>query len=154
MFSNLVWCLSLLTTGVMTGLFLTGTVVLEPAVERLPSEAHLLFRQQLIPRLQRLAPPLMGAALLCSVLVTVWGGRGISQIFFGGSAVLSAFILLTTFFGNVPLNEQFSAWEATNLPGNWQNLIARWSLFDRVRCVASLAVFGLQLAALFWGGLK
>jgi hypothetical protein len=47
-----------------------GTVVVEPAVEQLPSGAHLLFRQQLIPRLQQLAPPLMISVLLCSVFVT------------------------------------------------------------------------------------
>jgi uncharacterized membrane protein len=152
MLLNLVWSLCLLATGVMTGLFFMGTVVLEPAVEQLPSDAHLLFRQQLIPRLRRLAPPLMIVVLLCSVCVTVWGSKGISQVFLGGSSALSAFILLTTFFGNVPLNEQFSAWEASDLPLNWQELVARWSLFDRVRCVASLAIFGLQLTALFWGG--
>ncbi len=153
MFSNLVWCLCLLTTGVMTGLFVMGTVVVEPAVEQLPSVAHLLLRQQLIPRLQRLAPPLMISVLLCSVFVTVWGSKGISQVFLGGSSLLSAFILLTTFFGNVPLNEQFSAWEASALPLNWRERVARWSLFDRVRCVASLAIFGLQLTALLWGGM-
>lgn len=153
MVPNLVWSLGLLIAGVLTGLFFMGTVVLEPAVEKLPPEAHILFRQQMIPRLHRLAPPLMVSVLLCSIFVTVWGSKGISQVLEGASSALSVFILLTTIIGNVPLNQQFSAWKATNLPLNWQDLVARWAFLDQARCGAALVMFALQLSALFLGRL-
>ncbi len=153
MVPNLVWSFGLLIAGVLTGLFFMGTVVLEPAVEQLPPEAHILFRQQMIPRLHRLAPPLMVSVLLCSIFVTVWGCKGISQVLEGTSSALSVFILLTTILGNVPLNQQFSAWKATHLPLNWQDLVARWAFLDRVRCGAALVMFALQLSALFLGRL-
>lgn len=88
------------------------TVVIEPVSENLPAEAHVLCRQRMIPRLHRMAPPLMLDAIITqpahSNLRHVQVESGASALH---PAVYGASILITL-LGNVTLNHQFTELEA------------------------------------------
>ena len=144
----ILWFLSLMFAGVLAGLFVMGTAAVEPAARRLPTGAHLVLRQHLIARLRWLVPPLMTAVLVlavgCALAAATPAGRALMSI----SSALIALILVTTFAGNVPINRVFSAADPTRPPAAWTRMIARWGLLDRVRCIATLIAFGLQILSL------
>jgi uncharacterized membrane protein len=64
------------------------------------------------------------------------------------SCVLIVLIMVTTFAGNVPINRVFSAADPIRPPADWTRMVARWAVLDRVRCLATLIAFGLQVLSL------
>jgi len=147
---HLSFVLWLFFPGILAGLFAMGTIVLQPASTRLPAEAQVLLRQQMIPMLHYLAPPIMIGALVSSFISAVAFASGWSRTLLFLNSALYGASLLITLFGNVPLNNQIMEWQADAPPGNWMDLIQKWSLYDQVRfCLCLLSFLSALIAASF-----
>ncbi len=144
---------SLLFAGFLAGLFGMGTAVIQPAAASLPPGAHLLFRQQMIPRLHYLAPPIMLGALLSNLITVIFYASSWSWVFLVFNVVGYCACVLITLLGNVPLNHQFMKWKPESLPENWQELIHRWAVYDQIRFAISLLAFLSALVATGLAGL-
>jgi Domain of unknown function (DUF1772) len=142
--SRLSFVLGLFFPGILAGLFAMGTIVLQPASTRLPAEAQVLLRQQMIPILHFLAPPLMIGALVSSLVSAVAFASGWNRALSFLNSVLCAASLLITLFGNVPLNNQIMEWQANAPPGNWMDLIQKWSFYDQVSFLSALITAGFS----------
>jgi len=46
------------------------------------------------------------------------------------AAVAALLSILTTRFGNVPINRIMRMWEASEAPGNWRETLHQWDLFN------------------------
>jgi uncharacterized membrane protein len=138
---------TLLFSGLLAGLFAMGTLVIQPVSIELPSEAHVLFRQRMIPRLHYLAPPIMFCALFSNLFLSISLASGWSRALLRMNAVLYCESILVTLWGNVPLNRQFMKWKPATLAENWMELIRRWGVYDQVRFVLCLIAFLSALVA-------
>jgi Domain of unknown function (DUF1772) len=154
MLPEMLFLSSLLFSGLLAGMFGMGTVVIQPVSISLPTEAHILFRQRMIPRLHYLAPPAMLGSLLSSLSVAIFFTSGWSRALLLLNAGLYCASILITLLGNVPLNHQFMKWKPSTLPENWMNLVHRWGVYDQVRFALCLLAFLSALIAASLTGLR
>lgn len=140
--------LALLSTGLLAGVFYYGTFTVIPAFFEVPVEVHLKYRVALMNHNAVYVQLLTIIAIigpLCLALVSK-NARSVRNyaIFAAIAALLS---ILTTRFGNVPINRMIRVWEAGTIPANWRETLDRWNTFNNIRTVFALASFLLILIA-------
>jgi hypothetical protein len=143
---------SLLFAGFLAGLFGMGTVIIQPVAVNLPAEAHILFRQRMIPRLHYFAPPIMLGALLSSLLNAIFFTSSWSRALQLFNVAMYCASILITLLGNVPLNRRFMEWTPQALPENWMELVHQWAVYDLIRfALCLLALFSALIATALTG---
>ena len=113
----------------------------------LDPQPEIRLRQALIRRLRVLVPAIFGLAFFSGIAVTLLEGFGPGFGFrCAGLLALVAFISITL-GGTVPINKATLTWEAAAPPEGWRAMINRWERLDTARTWATVAAFGLFLAA-------
>jgi uncharacterized membrane protein len=147
MWVSLLIVICVILTGLLAGAFFLGTVVIEPSVEGLPVEQHFLFRQQMISRMERLVPPLMGGAIIFPLLTGLVFETGWTRLLLLSGCGLSLASLILTLMVNRPINLRFLHWSAAAPPVDFMNTVVRWSRYDRVRTGMTVLAYLLTVAA-------
>jgi uncharacterized membrane protein len=127
-------------SGLVAGLFFTFSVVVMPALARLPP-THGAVLMQTINRV--ILRPLfltlfVGTAMVCAAVVLL-APTDLLRVVGAVLYMLGAFGV--TMVVNVPLNNVLDAVapESPELPGEWTRYTARWTPWNHVRTVASTA---------------
>jgi len=63
------------------------------------------------------------------------------------AAIVALLSILTTRFGNVPINRLIRVWEAGQPPVDWHAILDQWIMYNNIRSVFALASFAFVLAA-------
>ena len=131
--------LSLMTTSLLTGSLLIGTLGLRSALAGIDTGMELRVRQQMIRALWQVMPVVMAASVLTSGLAALHGRSQPAQ----GLAALG-FVLCAAVFGIIltvhsPLNQIFLTWRVDSLPPNFQFHLDRWNRWDSIRAAVATA---------------
>ena len=132
-------------TGIVAGTFFMGTFAVHPAAARLDRPAHVLLRQALIRRLQRILPPFMLLPVVASILAMALCRDSVVWGFDALGLALSITTVGITVTVNAPLNRGFARWSPNAVPQDWQRYIARWNAAHSARMTTALAAFACAL---------
>ena len=144
----IVQSIDVFATGLVSGVFLTGSFAVHPAAAGLDASSHFLLRQQLIQRLSKLMPPLMLLPVAACIAAFIFCPTSVSWPTNTLSGVLSLATIGITTAVNVPLNRRFARWNPTALPCDWERSVRRWNAAHSARTAAAVAAF---VCAIFAG---
>ncbi len=113
----------------------------------LDERPQIALRQALIRRLRILVPVLFALTLLSAIAACALHGTGAGLWARGAGLFCLLVFIAVTLAGTVPINQAALTWSAAAPPPDWRAWVARWERLDIVRAWASLAAFGLFLAA-------
>ncbi|MEK6309609.1 MAG: anthrone oxygenase family protein [Curtobacterium sp.] len=119
----------------------------QPALTRLPDDAHVRARIALVQRLKVVVPILMLPAVLATVAVLVVAGAGPGLGWRIASAAALLAFLLASFLGTVPINIGVNDWDADAPPSDWRDVVRRWERIDVLRSTAAGVAFVLAVIA-------
>ena len=141
---------SILTTGLLAGVFLGDRMGASFARPALPSSSFVRFQQIQHVHFAKMMPILMGIAILSSVAWLILirsrvGSRGFSFLVLATLAYLSIAVLTRTI--NVPINDLLMTWNASSPPPNVMEIWARWEQVHTVRTFVAVIGFAFELLA-------
>ncbi len=120
----------------------------QPALTRLPEEAHVRARIALVRSLRIVVPALMLPTVVVSAAVVVLDRSGdVTGIRVAASAALVVFVL-ASFLGTVPINIGVADWDPEHPPADWRRTVQRWERIDVLRSSAAVFAFVLSVVAL------
>jgi hypothetical protein len=138
----------LVLVGLLAGEELVVRVGVQPAMDRLPDDAHVRTRIAMVQRLKVVVPLLMLPTVLVSVaLLVVRAGADDVAWRVAGCAALVAFLLFS-FLGTVPINMKVNDWDPEHPPADWRRVAGRWERIDTFRSSAAVLAFVLFAVAL------
>ena len=140
--------IALLTTGLLAGVYYYGYFTVIPAFYEVPIKVHLEYRVALMKHNSYYVQLLTAFAILSPIwlaIITKQNKRVRNCAIFAAIAALLS--ILTTRFGNVPINRLIRVWEAGEPPVNWHQILDQWILFNNIRSVFALLSFVFVLAA-------
>ncbi len=140
--------IALLATGLLAGVYYYGYFTVIPAFYEVPLKVHLEYRVALMNHNSIYVQSLTAAAILGPVWLAI-AFRGNHKMRNWGifASIVALLSILTTRFGNVPINRMIRVWEATTPPANWHAILDQWIFFNDVRTVFALASFVFVLVA-------
>ncbi len=119
----------------------------QPALARLPDDAHVRARIALVQRLKVVVPILMVPAVLATVAVLVVAGSGPGLAWRIASAAALLVFLLASSLGTVPVNMGVNDWDPSAPPADWSDVVRRWQRIDVLRSTAAGVAFVLAVVA-------
>ncbi len=119
----------------------------QPALARLPDDAHVRARIALVQRLKVVVPILMVPAVLATVAVLVVAGSAPGLAWRIASAGALLVFLLASFLGTVPINMGVNDWDPSAPPADWSDVVRRWQRIDVLRSTAAGVAFVLAVVA-------
>ncbi|MBN1428391.1 MAG: hypothetical protein JXB07_08400 [Anaerolineae bacterium] len=145
---------SVMMTGLFSGLTLTVTMLFYPAVKRLSGPEFTSVCHRFL-RVSDIAPVNYTLVILSMLAPTtaLVAGMNISNtrpftltlvgwlIFLVGSVGVSRFLL-------EPLYDKFANWSDQSPPGNWETYRNRWYWFTQLQSISSISAFVLYTLAL------
>jgi uncharacterized membrane protein len=141
-----------LASGAVGGIFFTFSTFIMRGLTRLPDAQGVAAMQSI--NIAALRPPLMTALFGTAILSVVQAVRGFSSVNGNTRALLIAgatlYLLGTmgvTMARNVPLNSALAAAGDTATADLWRDYARRWTRWNHVRTVSSLAAGAAFLAA-------
>jgi uncharacterized membrane protein len=140
--------LALLSTGLLAGVFYYGTFTVVPAFYEVPIEVHLKYRVALMNH----NAVYVQLLTLIAIILPAWLALSskdsrLRRTYAVIAAVAALLSILTTRFGNVPINRMIRVWEAGKAPDNWREILDRWNLYNYIRTVFGTAGFILVVIA-------
>jgi uncharacterized membrane protein len=139
---------ALLTTGLLAGVYYYGYFTVIPAFYEVPIQVHLTYRVALMNHNSFYVQSLTAAAILAPIWLAVAAKHNrrvrIWSIF---AAIVALLSILTTRFGNVPINRMIRVWEVSQPPANWNAMLDHWIMYNNIRSVFALASFVFVLVA-------
>ena len=133
--------INLLLSGMMVGNEFGGWIAVHPALNTLPPVAHVAAEQAVVRRYKAIMPFWMMAAIVSAlpVLARVEDRRapGFRLTLAGMSCFIA--MLMVTFGGNMPINNQILQLSQDAPPANWRQLRARWDQFHTLRNLLNIA---------------
>jgi len=146
--TKLIQALALLSTGLLAGVFYYGTFTVVPAFYEVPIEIHLKYRVALMNHNAVYVQLLTIIAIVMPAWYALISKHArLIVIYAVGSAIAALISILTTRFGNVPINHLITEWEATGAPKNWREILDQWNIYNDIRTMFALASFILILIA-------
>ncbi|KWV92390.1 DUF1772 domain-containing protein [Erythrobacter sp. YT30] len=150
----LIW-FAALSAGIMAGVYFTFSVFVMRSLAELGDEAGARAMQSINRVILKSAflPLFFASTLACAALV-VLGLIGMagpqSWAVIAGSAVYVIGMFVVTVIGNVPLNDRLDAVDPASAEAKamWATYLARWTPFNHVRTLASIAAMGLLIVGL------
>jgi uncharacterized membrane protein len=132
--------------GLIAGVFFAFSTSVMPALKRLPPAQGIAAMQSInkLAVTPAFMTALFGTAVACLGLVAwaviSWGERPAALVLAGGALYLVGAIAVTT-ARNVPLNDGLATLhpQGADAAGRWDEYVARWTAWNHVRVVASLA---------------
>ena len=139
---------ALLTTGLLAGVYYYGYFTVIPAFYEVPVKVHLEYRVALMNHNAFYVQALTAAAILTPIWLAIAAKQNRKVKNWSVLAAIAALLsILTTRFGNVPINRLIRVWEAGQPPADWHNILDQWIMFNNVRTVFALASFVFVLVA-------
>lgn len=139
--------LQLVLLGLLAGEEFIVRWGVQPALARLPDDAHVRARIALVQRLKVVVPLLMLPAVLATIAVLVVAGDGTGLAWRIASAAALLVFLLASFLGTVPINIGVNDWDPATPPSDWKDVVRRWERIDVLRSTAAVAAFVLAVVA-------
>src|SRR3712207_1574206 len=132
---------NLLLSGMMVGNEFGGWIAVHPALNTLPLTAHIAAEQAVVRRYKAVMPFWMMSAIVSAVPVLARIQDRRSPSFRLTVAGMSCFIamLIVTFCGNMPINNQILQLSPETPPANWKSLRKRWDRFHTLRNLLNIA---------------
>ena len=132
--------------GLIAGVFFAFSTFVMPALKRLPPAQGIAAMQSInkLAVTPAFMTALFGTAVACLGLVAwaviSWGERPAALVLAGGALYLVGAIVVTT-ARNVPLNDGLATLhpQGADAAGRWDAYVARWTAWNHMRVVASLA---------------
>jgi uncharacterized membrane protein len=144
---------ALLTTGLLAGVYYYGYFTVIPAFYEVPLKVHLTYRVALMNHNSFYVQSLTAAAILGVLWLALVAKRNRAVRNWSIVAAIVALLsILTTRFGNVPINRMIRVWEAGQPPVNWAAVLDQWLLFNNIRSVFAVASFVFLLVASQYNG--
>ncbi|GAA1549962.1 DUF1772 domain-containing protein [Brevibacterium picturae] len=140
---------ALLSSGLLAGAFLFGWATVAPTFAEVPLEVHLTYRVELMKFNGTIMPPLMVITIAALIWFTAVTG-GSARACAAGAIGLAIAALLTTMFGNVPINGQIKEWATGSLPADYQETLSAWGTFHDIRFTTAVGAFVLLIVAAGW----
>jgi uncharacterized membrane protein len=146
--------LTLLGSGIVSGVFFAFSSFVMKSLGRLPSSEGIAAMQSInvVVINPSFLGAFMGTALLSgAVLVLTTDGGSSAPFFVSGALLYIVGTFLVTVFGNVPLNNRLAvvnAVDASSVP-IWEDYLVRWTRLNTVRTTAAAAaafLFAVGLA--------
>lgn len=142
----------LLSTGLLAGAFLIEVAGVRPALNELPVDAQVAFKQGWIRFTGWVMPPLVASALVFSA-VAGFISQPVTTRITSGFAVLSlGLVLVVSIVFHLPLNHEILSWSAAELPSNSSYQLGQWNLYDNVRAAAAIFAFVIQITVIVFFG--
>jgi len=148
--------LSALGAGLVAGIFFAFSSFIMKALGRLPSDQGIAAMQSV--NVTVLNPwffaVFFGTAVVTAVLAVFgclhWGAPGAGNLLAGGLLYLIGCVFVTIVF-NVPLNNALAKVDPESADGAelWERYISRWTAWNHVRTIMSLASAALMIMALW-----
>jgi len=139
---------ALLATGMLAGVFYYGTFTVVPAFYEVPITVHLKYRVALMNHNAVYVQLLTVIAILTPLWFAIVARQAHRVRNFAFIAAIAALLsILTTRFGNVPINRTIRVWEAGQIPSNWADILDRWNTFNYIRTVFAFCSFLFILIA-------
>jgi uncharacterized membrane protein len=140
--------LALLTTGLLAGVYYYGYFTVIPAFYEVPLPVHLAYRVALMNHNSFYVQSLTAAAILAPIWLALTAKLNRRVRMWSMLAAIAALLsILTTRFGNVPINRLIRVWEAGQAPANWRTILDQWIIYNNIRSVFALASFAFVLVA-------
>ncbi len=142
--------INLLLSGTMVGNEFGGWVAVHPALSTLPLAGHISAEQAVVKRYKAIMPFWMMAAIISAfpVLARVEDRTSYRLTLAGTSCFIA--MLMVTFGGNMPINNQVLQLSPDLPPANWRQLRTRWDQFHTLRNLLNIA----GLSCLILGALE
>ena len=139
---------ALLTTGLLAGVYYYGYFTVIPAFYEVPIKVHLAYRVALMNHNSIYVQSLTAAAILAPIWLAITAKLNRTvRIWSILAAIVALLSILTTRFGNVPINRLIRVWEAGQPPANWHAILDQWIIYNNIRSVFALASFAFVLVA-------
>lgn len=137
---------ALVLIALLLGVHAFGFAALNPVMRAMEATPYIRTKQAMDLAAPKLARPLMLAALL--VAGAAVGAAAIASdahvLVLNAVALIALMVtLLAILRGDLPINQAMGNWSATEPPGEWATVRARWERFFAIRCAANtLALLG------------
>ncbi len=145
--------LSVLGSGLVSGVFFIFSVAIMRALERAPGGMAAMQSINVVILNPMFLGVFMGTALVCVVLaifsVVRWEQPAAAWILAGALFYLIGSIGITMIF-NVPMNNALEAADPSSAAGQevWKNYLTSWTFWNHVRTIASLGASASFIVAL------
>lgn len=135
---------TLTVTGFVSCAEFGSYAFVHPVLRRLPPLERVTVEQGLLKTFGRVMPFGMTASLVLAITAASSAGSGVLSW-----CAVGAFgaALVSTIIVNVPINRATGRWDTADPPPGWEQVRARWELFQGVRSWLLLAGFILVCAA-------
>ena len=133
--------INLLLSGMLVGNEFGGWVAVHPALNTLSLSAHIAAEQAVVRRYKAIMPFWMMSTIISAMPVLAQVQDRRSPTFRLTLAGMSCFLamLIVTFRGNMPINNQILLASPDAPPANWGHLRKRWDRFHTLRNLLNIA---------------
>ncbi len=147
--------LAALGCAMMAGVFFAFSTFVMPALRRLPVTEGIAAMQSInqLAVTPAFMAALFGTAVAClglaARLAISWGERPVALVL-AGSALYIVGVIGVTIARNVPLNDRLATLhpQGADAAGHWDEYVTKWTAWNHVRAVASLAAAATLTLAL------
>jgi len=140
----------LLLFALVVGVFWGTWFSLSRSIGAISASTFLEVGHTMIRNLAGPMAVLMPAAVVSAVPLLIgfrrWQRRASFRLALAGTGLLVAALVITLTV-NVPIDDAIARWTVDTLPPDWMSVRNRWEAFHVARTFASVAGFGLTLAA-------
>jgi uncharacterized membrane protein len=151
--------LAALGSGLIAGVFFAFSTSVMKALGKLPPNEGMAAMQNI--NVIILNPVFLGifmgtAALSVLLIISVffgWPHPGTAWLLAGSILYLVGSLLVTTAF-NVPMNDALASATPENGAGLWADYLSRWTMWNHIRTVASLASTASFIIALIYSAAR
>jgi uncharacterized membrane protein len=145
---------SIIFTGLFTGLMLTFLIVIQRTLDTLTATEYTKVMQQLINAADN--PPVVPMIVIISLvapLVTLFSLRRQPRslaflLTFAAWLIFFVGAFLVTIILNVPINTAITGWSPANPPADWVSYRDQWGALSYIRTPVSAVSFILHMTAL------
>lgn len=146
MFSKAVRFVNLLLTGLLAGNELGTWSAVHPALEKLSTPERIRAEQELTKRFAKIMPFWMISAVLSCLPVLALGRNSAGFRYSLLGTICFVVMLLTTRFGNVPINDRTLEISPETDSVEFVELRERWDRLHTLRTLLTVAGFGLLIS--------
>lgn len=140
--------LVLVSSGLVTGILVSGAVAMVPCFSALPADRYVEVHKLLDRRLDPLMPILVALSAVLALALAFLADGGIQIALFATGAALMAGVAVVSLSTAVPLLRHVRSVDPANLPADWYDLRRPWRAWHLVRTVlAVVSLFAIASAS-------
>jgi uncharacterized membrane protein len=145
MLSQVMAVVSLMTTGIVAGVFFAVAVSVLPALFALPAGQYVVAHRLLGQGYHPVMPLLVSTALIADVALAILGPAATTRSLAVAGAAALAGVQFVSQFGNVPINRVVHATDPDSIRADWADPRSAWRNWHLLR--TGFAVAALTFTA-------